>query len=52
MGEKHITNRRDRESAKYKKLHANLTRDVALAKVKTKRETHIQHRKDWLAGLN
>lgn len=40
MGEKHITNRRDRESAKYRKIHADLARDVALAKVKSKREIH------------
>lgn len=46
------TRRRDRESAKYKTMHLDLARDVALSKVLTKRQIHTQHRKDWLAGLN
>lgn len=52
MTEKHITNSRDRKTRKYRAIHLDLARDVALAKVKTKRESHIQHRKNWLAGLN
>ena len=49
---KHCSDSKSRKSKKADALHRDLARDVALDKINPKRERHLQHHRDRMAGLN
>ena len=52
MTKRWISDSKSRKSKKAVELHRELARDVALDKIKSKRDRHMQDRKDWHAGLD
>ena len=52
MTKRWISDSKSRKSKKAVELHRDLARDIALDKIKPKRDRHIQHRKAWHAGLD